>query len=53
MLHTLQKILPVHIIQTSNAPIEYSGGDVYFRVKQKRSPLGDIERDDRTRRSDN
>ena len=52
MLHTLQKILPVHIIQTSNAPIEYSGGDVYFRDKQKRSQLGDIERDDRTRHDD-
>ena len=53
MFHTLQKILPVRNIQTSNAPIEYSGGDVYFGNNQKRSQLGDIERDDRTRRSDN
>ena len=52
MFHTLQKILPVNIIQTSNAPIEYSGGDVYFRVKQNRSQLGDIERDNRTRHDD-
>jgi len=53
MLHTLQKILPVHIIQTSNAPIEYSGGDVYFGNNQKQSQLGNIERDDRTRRDNN
>ncbi len=48
MLHTIQKILPVHIIQTSNAPIEYSGGDVYFGNNQKQSQLGNIERDDQT-----
>lgn len=50
MLHrNIEKILLVYRIMTSNTPIEYSGGDVYFRNKQARLSFGNIGYADRKR----